>query len=68
MKDTDRILGSLQEFRDNTKAQHVSFDRRLNTIDEKIDGLYSFKWKVAGGVAATSFIISLVVSLYVAHR
>lgn len=68
MKDTERILGSLQEFRENTKMQHTNFEHRLNIIDEKIDGLYSFKWKVAGGVAVTSFIISLAVSFYVAHH
>lgn len=45
----ERIIGKLEEFRDTTKD-------RLDRIDNKLESLQSFRWKIIGGSAAISFI------------
>jgi len=34
-------------------------DKRLKSIEEKIDSVLEFKWKIFGGVAVTSFLVTL---------
>lgn len=47
----DRILGVLQEFRSSTI-------KRLDSIENKIEDLSGFKWKIIGGSAVISFIVT----------
>ena len=47
----ERILGRLEEFKDAT-------NERLDKIEDKIDALHAFKWKIAGGAAVLSIAIT----------
>lgn len=51
----------LEKFRDA--------DKRLDTIDEKMDELLSFKWKIIGGSVVISTLFTFLVSVLmkVAH-
>lgn len=49
--DTDRILGRLEEHKEQA-------NRRLDTIELKIDDLQAFKWRWAGGFAAILFVMN----------
>ena len=51
----------LEKFRDT--------DKRLDTIDEKMDELLSFKWKIIGGSVVISTLFAFLVSVLmkVAH-
>lgn len=51
----------LEKFRDT--------DKRLDTIDEKMDELLSFKWKIIGGSVVISTLFTFLVSVLmkVAH-
>lgn len=60
MKDTDRILGRLEEFKDQTT-------QRLETIEKKIDVLHEFKWRIAGGLTVFTVILSVVIKLFGEH-
>lgn len=51
MDATDRILGRLEEHKSAT-------DKRLGKIEDKIDLLQNFKWKVIGFSAAIVLIVS----------
>ena len=57
MKDADRILGRLEEFKEHTT-------RRLDSIDLKIDRLNEWKWRIAGGTAVISVIVTLVLNFF----
>lgn len=46
------LLGQLKEFRNNTM-------QRLDKIEEKVDRLNSFKWRILGGAAALSTALTL---------
>jgi hypothetical protein len=57
VKDADRILGRLEEFKEHTT-------RRLDTIDLKIDRLNEWKWRIAGGTAVISAIVTLILNYW----
>lgn len=50
-ENVDRVLGRLQEFKDQTL-------RELAEIRKDVKALQKFKWRVAGGVAVLSFILT----------
>lgn len=56
MKDTDRILGALLEFK---AAATERFDR----LEHKVESIQGFKWKLWGGMAVIGFITSGILSL-----
>lgn len=43
--------------------KHREADRRSERIEEKLDELLSFKWKIVGGSAVLSMLASFLVSL-----
>jgi hypothetical protein len=43
--------------------KHREADRRAERIEEKLDELLSFKWKIVGGSAVLSMLASFLVSL-----
>lgn len=51
MDSPDRILGRLEEFQ-------RSAERRFDAIEQKVDALNQFKWRVAGGAALLSFLLA----------
>lgn len=55
MNDSDRILGRLEEFKEHTAD-------RLEAIENKIDALQEFKWRIVGGAAVLSVISSSLVA------
>lgn len=52
MKPSERIIGELTEFKNQTM-------HRLDKMDAKIDKLSSFKMKAVGVVAALMFLITI---------
>jgi hypothetical protein len=61
MNSIERMLGRLEENQRST-------NERLDAIEEKIDSLQSFKWKMIGGSAILSVLLSLVVEVLVFHK
>lgn len=59
MKEVERVLGALEEFKDNTV-------KRLDSIESKLDGLQGFRWRIVGAGMLASFVISIVVTLFAA--
>lgn len=57
MKDVDRVLGALEEFKETTKA-------RLETIEYKLDSITYLKWKIVGGATTISFLISTIIDFF----
>lgn len=56
MDESDRILGRLEEFKENAL-------RRLDGIESKISELQKFKWRLAGGAAVLGVIVSLTIEI-----
>lgn len=56
MGTTERILGMLQEHKN---ASDVRFDR----LEEKVDSLLQFKWKVLGISSCVAFITAILIEL-----
>lgn len=52
--DINLLLGELKQFKEESLKK---FDR----IEEKIDRLNEFKWRVAGGAAVLSFLLTALV-------
>lgn len=50
MEPTERVIGALHEFK-----KHA--DKRLDSLEAKVDALQQFKWRVAGGMAVLSTIV-----------
>lgn len=50
-RDTDRIIGSLEEFK-------KSVEKRLDEIEREVKALNHFKWKVVGGTSILSMILA----------
>jgi hypothetical protein len=57
MKDVDRILGRLEEFKEQTT-------QRLEVIEKKIDTLHEFKWRLAGGLTVLSIMLSVILKFW----
>lgn len=53
--DTQAFELLMEKLRDN--------DKRLEQMDEKLDELLAFKWKIIGGSVVLSTIFSFIVSL-----
>lgn len=51
MKDVERVLGALEEFKETTKD-------RLEKIEHKVDSIVHLKWKIAGGATVASFVLT----------
>jgi len=49
------LLGELKEFKRVTLAESQSTNKRLQSIETKIDALNRFKWKVTGIMAGVVF-------------
>ncbi len=57
--DDDRIIGELTEFKRATLEGLEKIDQRFDGIDNKIEELFKFKWKFAGGLAVIVFTIEI---------
>lgn len=44
MNDTERVIGALQEFKDDSK-------KRFDKLESQVESLLAFKWRVAGAFA-----------------
>jgi hypothetical protein len=56
MDSMERVIGRLEE-------HHKATNDRLAKIEEKIDLLQEFRWRVAGGAFALSFVVSSLFSV-----
>lgn len=56
MNDVERLLGRLEEFKEQTL-------RELQEIKDDIRALQKFKWRVVGGAAVLSFILTGLIEL-----
>lgn len=45
MDDLSRVIGRIEAFQEAT-------EKRLGSIEKKIDSLYMFRWKIAGAITA----------------
>lgn len=70
MNDADRILGSLQEFKESTNRRLDEMKRdtekRHDSLEQKVDSLQEFKWKSLGVLAMLSAIIGLAAQILLA--
>lgn len=64
----DRVLGRLEEFQrhseKNFERMEEAFDIRFTKIEEKLEGLNEFKWRVLGAAVALSVIFSGLIELF----
>lgn len=51
MKDVERMLGALEEFKRMT-------EKRLDNIEVKVDSITHLKWKIVGGATVISLILA----------
>lgn len=58
MKDVERVLGALEEFKHTT-------EKRLEKIEFKVDSITHLKWKIVGGATALSFIVSTAIDIFI---
>jgi hypothetical protein len=63
MSDTDRILGRIEEFMDQTRDQLAANREDHEKILRILDDQQAFRWQVLGGAAAVSALISVAVPL-----
>lgn len=65
MKDVERVIGALQEFKSTTErrldSMEVKTDKRFDSLDVKVDSVIHLKWKILGGATVISSLLSLVV-------
>lgn len=61
MSETDRIIGAVQEFMNQTKDRLSRNDQDHQKIIESLEDLKAFKLKVVGAAAAMSAIASAMV-------
>lgn len=57
MDKIDRVLGRLEEFK------RLS-EKRFDQLERKVDELREFRWRVAGGAAALSILLTVVLHLF----
>jgi hypothetical protein len=57
MSDAERVLGRLEEFSKNA-------ERRFDTLEKKVDSLLALKWKIAGGAAAISVVVTTLTMMF----
>jgi hypothetical protein len=69
--DTERLLGRFDEFQKWEEKQHGSIDKRLDTIEGKVDALALKEAKSSGGkaawisaISALFAVVSLIVSFF----
>lgn len=57
MNDTERVIGKLEEFKEWAKAE-------LTEIKSDVKALNQFKWRVAGGAAMLSIVLTALVEIF----
>lgn len=57
MDGSDRIIGRLEEFKRVTES-------RLDRLENKIDKLHEYKWRVAGGVTVVSVVVTFALKIF----
>jgi reverse gyrase len=55
--DTDRILGSLEEFKRWSERELSELRREVTELRTEVKLLNHFKWKVVGGTSAVSTLL-----------
>jgi hypothetical protein len=58
MRDTDRIIGSLEEFKEWSKREFDEIKDDIEKLREEVKSLNHYKWKVIGGATAVSMILA----------
>lgn len=58
MKDVERIIGELEGFKEETLRRFDRLDSKQDRTDEKLESLQKFKWRIAGGAAVLSAILT----------
>jgi hypothetical protein len=59
----DRIESIDKKNDDNFKTVNEKIDDNFKAVHTKIDSLMEFKWKIAGGALAISFVVTLVLQI-----
>lgn len=57
MNDTERVIGKLEEFKEWVM-------RDLHEIKSDVKALNQFKWRVAGGAAVLSVLLTVVIEVF----
>lgn len=65
MTRSERLLGELSEFRAQAMDRFDRLDLKQDRTDEKVDALQSFKWRVAGGAAVLSMVLSVIAEIVI---
>ena len=63
MNDTERVLGRLEEFQKNSEKRFDEITDRFEKMDEKLDALNEFKWRMAGGAIVMGLALSGLIEL-----
>lgn len=58
MKDVERVLGKLEEFRESTKV-------RLDRIEHKVESIQNLRWKIMGGASVVSFFLTMLINYFI---
>lgn len=68
MNEMDRLLGGLEEFQRSAEARFDRIDAHFDRTDGKIDRLNEFKWRIAGGAALLSILLTAIAEyLHTSH-
>lgn len=61
MKDVERVLGALEEFKETTKT-------RLDSIERKVESIQYLRFKIIGGATVLSVLASAVLNFFSQHK
>lgn len=59
VNDTDRILGELKEFKRSSIEKFNTIEGRFNALDEKVDSIVHWRWKITGGLTVIIALVEL---------
>lgn len=58
MDDLSRIIGKLEAHHESDMKWKASTDERLDRFEEKLDSLWKWRWKIAGGAATVACLLT----------
>ena len=66
MKDVERVLGRLEEFKDMSMKHFDRIESRIDEIEQRIEDLQGFRWRFVGAMMVISFLVSGLIQIVAA--